>query len=138
MTQAGRAATVAGVLACTIAGCGAEAADLFLLERAGTIPGARLTLRITDDGRASCNGAALVDIPSAQLIAAREIARDLAPLARERRTLAPGRATILRYRARVEDGAVRWSDTSPRQPPALFRLAKLGRDVARGPCGLER
>ncbi len=131
---------VGAVVVLALGGCGAEAADLFLVERAGTIPGARLTLRVTDDGRVSCNGSALVDIPSRELIAAREIARDLAPLALARRTLGPGTgpASILRYRVRTKDGAVAWNDTSPRQLPVLFRLGKLTRDLARGPCGLSR
>lgn len=131
---------VLAVAALATGGCGAEAADLFLVQRAGTIPGARLTMRVTDDGRVSCNEAALIDIPSGELITAREIARDLVPLALAGRTLAPGRAppSILRYRARTKDGAVAWSDTSPRQPPVLFRLGKLTRDLARGPCGLAR
>jgi hypothetical protein len=38
----------------------------------------------------------------------------------------------------LEDGAVRFADDSRGQPPALFRLAKLTRDVARGPCRLAR
>jgi hypothetical protein len=39
---------------------------------------------------------------------------------------------------RLEDGSVRFADDSRGQPPALFRLAKLTRDVARGSCGLPR
>jgi len=127
-------------LAVGLAGCGAGAPahDLFLVRRDGAIPGARLALRITDDGRASCNRGPLVDITSAQLITAREVARDLEPLAKRRFSLPPGRGSVLRYRVELEDGAVRFADDSRGQPAALFRLAKLTRDVARGPCGLER
>ena len=100
--------------------------------------GPRLALRVTDDGRVSCNGGPLVDITSAQLITARELERDLEPLAKRRLALRPGRGSVLRYRVVLEDGAVRFADDSRGQPPALFRLAKLTRDVARGPCGLAR
>jgi hypothetical protein len=139
----GRTAAAAGaVLAAALAaaGCdsGAPAHDLFLVQRSGSIPGARLTMRVTDDGRASCNRGPLVDIASAQLIAAREIERDLEPLAKRRFALPPGRASVLRYRVVLEDGAVRFADDSRGQPPALFRLAKLTRDVARGSCRLAR
>ena len=134
------AVVVAAGLTLALAGCGAggPAHDLFLVQRAGAIPGARLALRVTDDGRASCNRRALVDITSAQLITAREVARDLEPLAKRRFALPPGRGSVLRYRVVLEDGAVRFADDSRGQPPALFRLAKLTRDVARGPCGLQR
>jgi hypothetical protein len=135
------AATLAGLAtAAALAGCGAgaPARDLFLVQRGGTIPGARLALRITDDGRVSCNRGPLVDITSAQLITARELERDLEPLAKRRFALATGADSILRYRVVLEDGAVRFADDSRGQPPALFRLAKLTRDVARGPCRLAR
>ena len=137
-----RAAALAGAIGVAVAvaacGAGAPAHDLFLVQRAGSIPGARLALRVTDDGRVSCNRRPLVDITSAQLIAARELQRDLDPLAKRRFALAPGGGSVLRYRVVLEDGAVRFADDSRGQPPALFRLAKLTRDVARGACGLAR
>jgi hypothetical protein len=137
-----RAAALAGAIGVAVAvaacGGGAPAHDLFLVQRAGSIPGARLALRVTDDGRASCNHRPLVEITSAQLIAARELQRDLDPLAKRRVALAPGGGSVLRYRVVLEDGAVRFADDSRGQPPALFRLAKLTRDVARGACGLAR
>jgi hypothetical protein len=137
-----RAAALAGAIGAAVAvaacGAGAPAHDLFLVQRAGSIPGARLALRVTDDGRASCNRGPLVQITSAQLIAARELQRDLDPLAKRRFALAPGGGSVLRYRVVLEDGAVRFADDSRGQPPALFRLAKLTRDVARGPCRLAR
>ena len=142
MRRAPRPGAVGAVLAVALAAAacdsGAPAHDLFLVQRSGSIPGARLTLRVTDDGRASCNRAPLVDITSAQLIAAREIERDLEPLAKRRLALPPGRASVLRYRVVLEDGAARFADDSRGQPPALFRLAKLTRDVARGSCRLAR
>ena len=140
MSRSGRALAIAAAVGVVAAGCGAgaPARDLFLVQRSGAIPGARLALRVTDDGRASCNRGPLVDITSAQLIAAREIERDLEPLAKRRFALRPGRASVLRYRVVLEDGAVRFADDSRGQPPALFRLAKLTRDVARGACGLAR
>jgi hypothetical protein len=124
--------------ALALGGCGSEVHDLFLVQRAGEIPGARLALRVTDDGRASCNRGPLVDITSDQLIDARELQRDLVPLAKRRLALGPGPGSVLRYRVVLEDGAVRFADDSRGQPPALFRLAKLTRDVARGPCRLAR
>jgi hypothetical protein len=122
----------------TLTGCGSEASDLFVVSRSGDVPGARLTLRITDDGRVSCNGRPLVDITSDQLITARESTRDLKKPATARVRLAPGRQPVFSYRARTQDGSVAWSDDSRGQPAVLFRLAKLTRDVAKGPCHLAR
>jgi hypothetical protein len=133
-------------------GCsGSLPADLFVVQRTGSIPGARLTLRLSDDGGAYCNGGERKDVTSAQLIAAREIRRELdgdpkdddhpehkIGLASKHIALPPGAITTLSYRVRSEKGAVAFSDTSARQPQAFYRLAKLTRDVARGACGLPR
>jgi hypothetical protein len=135
---AGAGAVLAAALAAAACDSGAPAHDLFLVQRSGAIPGARLALRVTDDGRASCNRGPLVEISSADLITARDIERKLEPLAKRGFALRPGPASVLRYRVRLEDGAVRFADDSRGQPPALFRLAKLTRDVARGSCKLAR
>ena len=135
-----RAAAIAVVAlaALTIGACGSEARDLFLVTRSGDVPGARLTLPVTDDGRASCNGKPLVDVTSAQLITARESERDLAKPAKAQLRLAPGPQPVFSYRVRTQDGGVAWSDDSPRQPAVLFKLAQLTRGVAKGPCRLAR
>ena len=130
------AALAAAALAVT--GCGTEPADLFVVDRAGEIPGARLNLRVTDDGRASCNRRPLVDITSAQLVDARDIERDIEPLAARELALRARPGSILRYRVETEQGTLRFADTSRGQPPPLFALAKLTRDVARDACGLAR
>jgi hypothetical protein len=132
------AALLAAALATAAVGCGSAAVDLFVVDRTGTIPGARLKLRVTDDGRAACNGRPLAEITSAQLITAREARRDLGQPAKAGLSLPPRPGSILHYRVRTEDGAVTWSDTSRGQPPVLFALAKLTRDVARGSCHLTR
>lgn len=131
-------AVVLAALALLAAGCGSEARDLFLVTRSGDVPGARLTLRITDDGRASCNRRPLVEISSNQVIAARESTRDLEDPAKAGLRLPPGPQSVFSYRVRTEEGTVVWSDDSRGQPEVLFKLAKLTRDVAKGPCHLAR
>jgi hypothetical protein len=130
------------------AGCnGPTPADLFLVIRTGTVEGARLNLRITDDGGVYCNRAKRKDITSAQLITAREIRRELdgdenddskPGLATKNVRLAPGKITSYTYRVRSEKGIVVFSDTSAHQPQTFYRLAQLTREVARGDCGLAR
>jgi hypothetical protein len=141
-----RALVLAAALAAVVAGCsGPEPPDLFLVQRSGSIDGATLTLRISDDGGAYCNGGPRKEITSAQLIEARALRTDLdgqkdkdVGLAERHLDLPPGRVSTLSYRVRSEGGSVAFSDTSPRQPQAFYRLAKLTRDIARGACGLPR
>jgi len=143
------AALLALAAAAALAACsGAQPADLFLVQRTGTIAGARLTLRISDDGGAYCNGGKREEITSAQLITAREIRRELdgdknddenkVGLAAKHVELPPGSITSLSFRVRSEKGTVAFSDTSAHQPQTFYRLAQLTRDVARGACGLAR
>ncbi|HWI75318.1 MAG TPA: hypothetical protein VNT55_25380 [Baekduia sp.] len=134
------------VTAAAAAGCnGPTPADIFLVQRTGTIPGAKATLRFIDDGHVSCNGGPAKEITSAQLITAREIRRELdgqkdedVGLAEKHINLPPGRVTTLSYRVRSEKGTVAFSDTSAHQPQAFYRLAQLTREVAKGSCGLPR
>jgi hypothetical protein len=145
MTARATAVLGAVVLGALVGCSGPAPADLFLVQRSGTIPGARLTLRLTDDGGAFCNGGSRRDVTSAQLIEARGLRRELdgekdkvLGLAQRHLDLPPGAVTTLSYRVRSENGVVAFSDTSARQPQAFYRLAKLTRDVARGACGLAR
>jgi hypothetical protein len=140
-------AVLLAVAAVAAAGCnGPRPADLFVVQRSGSITGAKLSLRVIDDGHVSCNRGAPKPISSAQLIDARELRRELdgdqskeqVGLAERHLDLKPGAISTLSYRVRSEQGTVAFSDTSPRQPQAFYRLAKLTRDLARGPCGLPR
>jgi hypothetical protein len=138
-----RALPLTVLTAAVVAGCGTPSADLMLVQRTGTIPGARLHLRVQDGGEVTCNRERKASLTSKQLIDARAIVTDLegkeggGPATRDAK-LPPGRGSILRYDVRVEAGTVAFSDTSRGQPQAFYRLAKLVRDVARQACGLPR
>ena len=125
-------------LLAVLAACGTQGADLMLVERAGTIEGAALRLRLFDDGGVECNGGERRALPSGLLIEAREIARELEPLAGAGLSLRPRPGSTLRYRIRTEQGRVAFADTSGGQPRAFFRAAQLVRRVAQDACGLER
>jgi hypothetical protein len=144
------AVTAAAALA---AGCNApRPADLFLVHRTGSIPGARLTLRLTDDGGAYCNEGRRAELTSAQLISAREIRRDLdggddsagnddstRALARKHINLPPAAGiTSYQYRVRSQQGEVAFADTSKGQPDTFYKLAELTREIAVKDCRLER
>jgi hypothetical protein len=144
MTRAAPAVGALVALGLLLGGCGQRSADLFVVERSGTIPGARLTLLVGDGGTVRCNGGAAREITSADLIDARAIARELngteqePGFAREGLSLPPGPGSILRYQVRSEGGTVRFADISRGQPQAFFDLAKLTRDLAKQVCGLAR
>ena len=138
------ATALAVVAALGLAACGTPSADLFVVRRSGTIPGAELSLRVTDGGQVSCDGGDLKDISSKQLIDARAILEGLqgkkdekGPADRNLR-LPPQPGSTLSYRVRSEDGTVVFSDTSRGQPQVFYELAKLTRDIARGVCGRPR
>ena len=135
---------LAALAAPVIAGCGGPSADLYVLERSGSIPGAKLRMVVGDGGTVRCNGGKQFEISSAQLIDARAIVGDLngdekepGP-ARKTVNLPPGKYTILRYNVRTEFGTVAFSDSSRPQPPVFFALAKLTRDLSKNVCGLPR
>lgn len=139
-----RPVVLAVLTALAAGGCGRASADLFVVERTGTIPGARLTLLVGDGGTVACDRRAPREITSEQLIEARSIVRDLAGEeakpgpARRGVELPPGPGAIMRYDVRAESGSVAFSDTSRDQPPVFFAIAKLTRDLARNVCGLPR
>jgi hypothetical protein len=140
------------VVVAGLAACGTPSPDLFVLQRTGAIPGARLSLRVQDGGEVTCNGKDAGMMSSDQLIAAREIVRELGGGAVDRQNdvtsdsgpldrnlvLPPGPRAILRYSLRAEEGTVAFSDTSRGQPAVFFKLAKLVRGLAQDVCKLPR
>lgn len=134
-------ALVAALAVLPAAGCGGPAGDLLSVDRTGDLPGAKLSLRFTVDGRVACNGGPLRPLPSARTIEVRAIERALAgdevpgPAARDLR-LPPGPAALLRYEVRLEAGRVRFSDSGV--PPLLGRIVRLTRQVATETCRLPR
>lgn len=128
---------MASALAALLAGCGTPPADLFVADRTGTIPGAKLHLRVDDGGTAYCDGEPH-EMPSKLLILSRVLVNDLSKPAKRGRELPPGPSSILRYRIRTEDGIVAFSDTSRGQPPVFYRAADLIRQIAIRACRLPR
>jgi hypothetical protein len=128
---------VAVAAALAAAGCGNRTSpDLFVLERSGSVPGARLALRVKDDGRVRCNGGEARRLPDALLLDARQIARELNLVAPRR--LRPGARSILSYRLALEEGTVAFSDSSRGQTKEMYLTQAFARQVAREVCGLAR
>jgi hypothetical protein len=129
---------VPALLALAVAGCGTPSADLFAVERSGTVPGARLKMIVSDGGTVRCNGAKPVDITDDQLLAARELQRDLKDDAERHLDLAARPGSIFSYRVSTPDGTLRFADNSRGISAPLGRLTLFTREVAQQSCRLAR
>jgi len=129
---------IVAALTMTAAGCGQPSAALFTVTRGGSISGAHVVLRVTDDGHVSCNGGALREISSDQLIRAREVARELSKPAQKGVVLRPRPGSTLTYAIDIGGDTVRFADNALGQDQEMYKAALLVRQLAKGPCGLPR
>jgi hypothetical protein len=118
-------------------GCGASAADLFLVERSGADRNANLTLLVSDDGQVTCNGRKHM-LDGEQLLEARELARNLSQQAELNLALPPGPKPVLSYRVRLEAGTVAFADTSRPLPRSFSELTAFTSTIANDVCGISR
>jgi hypothetical protein len=132
-----RAALGLGAGCAFAAGCGGiKAPDLFLVERSGTVAGARLTLLVNEEGGVTCNGRVARKLEDPQLIEARALEEELRPYASRHLVLAPGPRSVLHYHLREQSGSVSFSDDSRAQPTVLRRLQLFVVRAAQRACGL--
>jgi hypothetical protein len=123
--------------AAALAACGTPSADLFVVERTGSLPDARLTLVVGDGGTVECDGTER-PISNGRLLEARELARDLEPVLARGADLPGGSRALLRFRVLGEDGDVRFADVTASRRPVLARVVAFTRGVAREACRLAR
>lgn len=116
------AARTAAVAAVLVAGCGGSSGDLMAIERTGPgTLGATQRIVVTGDGRGRCGAAGPVrPIASGAVIEARELERELGPLA-ERAAAYEGSPGRDRFVARTRAGTVRWTSGVARLPRVLPR-----------------
>ncbi|MDQ3739736.1 MAG: hypothetical protein M3389_02220, partial [Actinomycetota bacterium] len=118
--------------------CGTPSADLFVVERDGSLPDAKLTLRVGDGGTVRCDGGDEKPIASEDLLDARQLAEDLKPLLDRGLELPPREGSLLRFEVTAGEGTVRFHDNSPSPPPELGRVIRFTRKIAREACGRDR
>ncbi|HEV2974292.1 MAG TPA: hypothetical protein VGX69_04770 [Solirubrobacteraceae bacterium] len=125
-----------------LAACGGiKAPDLFIVQRSGSGPHAKLTLLVNEEGGVHCNGSARADghplkLSDPQLVEARAIQEALQEPAAKHVSLAPGSRSVLSYFVRDENGYVRFADDSAGQPKVLRQLALFVLRAAQQVCGL--
>jgi hypothetical protein len=150
------ATALAAVAALALSACGGEAGDLLALEASGGPQEEPLRLTVTEDGRGTCDrgelgmAGPLEPIPSARLIEAREVERELEGLAQDGAAFTgeddaaasgsaqeaqPDGAGVRRYVARTRAGTVRWVEGAPELPEILPRAALLAEQLEDDLCG---
>jgi hypothetical protein len=122
------------VLVALLAGCGGGAGDLVAIEVSGGPVKGTEHLVVTEDGRARCNAGPLEPITNDQLLDAREIERDLEPLAKDGATYPATGADRRRYLARTRDGSVRWTEGAKGAPSVIGKATLLALQVERQVC----
>ena len=129
-------ATLAGTL--VLSGCGGiKAPDLFILDRSGSGPHARLTLLVNEEGVVHCNGRLAGKLSDEQIVKARAITEELEKPASEHLTLAARPGSVLSYRLRDANGTVDFADNSVGQPKVLHELQLFVLQTAQTVCRLR-
>jgi hypothetical protein len=122
-----------------IAGCGGVTSpDLFVVERTGSVPGARLTLLIDEEGGLHCNGGRELKLSDPQIVQARAMQEELKTPAGEHVSLPARSGSVFGYRLRDENGSVSFADNSTDQPKVFRNLALFVLQVAQQNCRLPQ
>ena len=133
---------LAGLLlsvALLVGGCGGVLSpDLFIVYRSGSVPAAKLTMLVNEEGVVHCNGGPARHLSDPQIIEARTIQEDLEDPATKHESLPAKPASVLSYYLRDANGTVRFSDNSPHQSAAMRKLVAFVLTVAQGVCGLPQ
>jgi hypothetical protein len=119
--------------AAALAGCGDTSADLFAVTRSPAAAAGGVTVVVRDDGSVACGGRRR-PLPSALLLQARELQRELEAPATKGIVLAAGARPVYGYSVRSPAGRVRFYDDSAGQPQVFYRLAYFTLRVLRQVC----
>jgi hypothetical protein len=130
-------ALAGGAAALALGACGTPSPDLFVVERDGSVPGAKLHMLVSDTS-VRCNHGDPLPLTSEQTIEARDITDDLIEV--QTGVVAypkPPPAQIFHFKITDEKGTLRFPDTAQR-PPVLPRTARFTRRLAIDACKLTR
>jgi hypothetical protein len=136
-----RAAIALCALAAALAsgGCGGvRSADLFIVQRSGSTPQARLTLLVNEEGVVRCNGGPPLRLSDPEIVKARDIQEELHDPASKHLSLPALPGSVLSYYVRDVDGTASFSDNSPRQPAVLRQLALFVLQTSQQLCHLPQ
>jgi hypothetical protein len=118
------------------AGCfDVRSADLFLLTRTGQ--GSTLTLLVNDGGTIRCNGGKAKRVSNTTLIAARDLADNLAGDGQDNLTIPRAPGSVYYYRIRLEQGTVAFPDRAAATRKVLAQAELFAAQAAQRDCGLS-
>jgi hypothetical protein len=136
MRRALAVSAAAAAVVMLTAGCfDVRSADLFLLTRTGQ--GSRLTLLVNDGGTIRCNGGKAKAVSNTTLIAARDLADNLAGDAQDKLTIPRTPGTVYYYRIRLEQGTVAFPDRASATRKVLAQAELFAAQAAQRDCGLS-
>ncbi|MBA3300496.1 MAG: hypothetical protein H0T15_01380 [Thermoleophilaceae bacterium] len=116
-----------------LAACGGGSGDTLALDVKSPF-GPDRAIRVSGDGRASCDEGGLQAMESEEVIRAREIEREAKPFAVAARTFGSPAPSRRFYTLRTTDGTVRWTEGGRGLPPVLAKMALLGIELERRLC----
>jgi hypothetical protein len=133
---------LAGLFLCgalLVGGCGGVLSpDLFIVQRSGSAPGAKLTMLVNEEGVVHCDNGPARHLSDPRIIEARTIQEDLEEPAAKHESLPAEPGSVLRYYLRDANGSVRFSDNSAHQVTAMRKLAGFVLTVSQSVCGLPQ
>jgi hypothetical protein len=121
------------VSAALLCACGGPAADLFAVQRSGSIPGANIRLIPSSDGLVTCNGKQ-GELSSSQLLDAENLAGGISPHAKRGAKYPSGPHPVYTYVVTSPAGTFSFSDDSPRQGLTLAKLQAFVQTVSKEVC----
>jgi hypothetical protein len=136
MRRALAVSAAAAAVALLTVGCfDVRSADLFLLTRTGQ--GSTLTLLVNDGGTIRCNGGKAKRVSNTTLIAARDLADNLAGDAQDNLTIPRAPGSVYYYRIRLEQGTVAFPDRAAATRKVLAQAELFAAQAAQRDCGLS-
>jgi hypothetical protein len=133
MSRAKLAAALAGG-AVLLAGCGGAPGDILGLGISGGPQRDAVRMHVEENGRASCNSGKLHQLPSAQILDARNVVRDAKTLAQGGASFGTQSSGQRNFQLRTPDGTVNWTEAAPGMPPVLSDAEQLALEMERQLC----
>ena len=91
-------------------------------------------MHVEENGRASCNKNALHQLPSTQILDARNIVRDAKPFTKTGAHFGSPSANQRTFELRTPDGTVDWTEAAVGVPPVLSQAELLALEMERQLC----
>ena len=128
------AAALAAAVAVAVGGCfDVQSPDLFLLTR--TDQGGKLSLLVNDGGTIRCNGAKAKPVSDSTLIAARDLADNLATDAQNHLRIPRAAGSVYYFTIKLQQGTISFPDRAAATRKVLAQAELFAAQTAQKECG---